>query len=160
MRLSQWRAAAPSKSAATTSVIQVLEQVLVALGTERDPDAWIAWGDEPAVRWTIFVATPAGLVSAHVRVNIPGEGPRVSAKLTRWARVQAADLSIETQALHRLVSWQLEHQVLKGADDEADRIAAFALSMFDAIDGRVAAARPSRAPKATTSKPRRLPAGE
>ena len=37
---------------------------------------------------------------------------------------------------HRVLSFQVEGQVLKGSDADADAIAAFALELFAAIDGR------------------------
>ena len=43
---------------------------------------------------------------------------------------------METQAGHRIISFQLESQVLRGVDAEADRAAAFALRVIAAIDGR------------------------
>ena len=137
MRLSEWRASSPSKDAGTAKVAAIVDPVLRALGAEPDPECWVAWGDEPGVRYTIFVPTPAGLIAGFVRVNIPGEGPRASAKLIRWSRVQLGELAIETQADHRLLSFQVEQQVLKGADEKADRIARFALELLAAVDGRV-----------------------
>ena len=136
MRLSEWRAAAPSKDARSVKVATLVNPVLRALGTDEDPHGWIAWGDEPGVRHTILVPTAAGLVTCFVRVNVLGEGPRASAKLVRWNRVEVGELAIETSAGHRLLSFQLEGHVLKGADEAADRIAAFALEVFAAIDGR------------------------
>ena len=72
----------------------------------------------------------------HVRVNVPGEGPRASGKVVRWSRVQAGELAVEIQGGHRLVTFQVDTQVLTGADDVADRIADFAQALFAAIDGR------------------------
>lgn len=136
MRLSEWRASSPIKEAGSAKVAAVVDPVLRALGAEADPSCWVAWGDEPAIRYTIFVPTPAGLVASYVRVNVPGEGPRASAKLIRWSRVQLGELAIETQAEHRLLSFQVEQQVLKGADQKADRIARFALELMAAVEGR------------------------
>jgi hypothetical protein len=136
MRLSEWRAAAPSREAGSQKLAAQIDPVLVALGAEDDPHGWVVWGDEPAVRYTILLPTAAGLITCFVRVNIPGEGPRASAKLLRWNRVQLGELAIEMTAGHRLLSFQVEGHVLHGTDDEADRIAAFALEMFAAIDGR------------------------
>ena len=136
MRLSQWRAAAPSKEAGNPRVAALVDPVVAALGAEPDPHGWIAWGEEPSVRHTILVPTAAGLITCFVRVNVPGEGPRASAKLVRWNRVEIGELAIETSSGHRLLSFQLEGNVLQGADDGADRIAAFALEIFAAIDGR------------------------
>ena len=46
------------------------------------------------------------------------------------------ELGMETQAGHRIISFQLESQVLRGVDADADRAAAFALRVIAAIDGR------------------------
>ncbi len=136
MRLSEWRATAPSKDAVSTKVLAVLEPVLESLGTARDPECWVHWGDDPGVRWTLLAPTPAGLVECNVRVSVPGEGPRVAAKLVRWSRVQIGDLAVESQGGHRFVSLQVEGIVLRGVDAEADRITAFVRRLLDAVDGR------------------------
>ena len=136
MRLSQWRASAPAKEAAGPKVAGAVDPVLVALGAGPDPHCWVAWGEEPANRYTIFVPTDPGLIACFVRVNVPGEGPRATTKLVRWNRVSIGELGVETQAGHRMVSFQLESQVLRGVDAEADRVAAFALRVIAAIDGR------------------------
>jgi len=136
MRLREWRAKAPSKDAGGPKVAAVVDAVIDALGAERDPHCWVAWGDEPAVRYTIFIPTAAGLISSFVRVNVPGEGPRATTKLVRWSRVAIGELTIETQGGHRLLSFQIEQQVLRGTDAEADRAAAFAMRVIAGIDGR------------------------
>jgi len=136
MRLSEWRAQAPGRETAGAKVMAVVEPVLATFGLERDPECWIVWGDDPGVRWTLLAAAPGGLVSCHVRVNVPGEGPRASAKLTRWNRVQVGELAVETQGGHRLVTFQVESVVMRGADAEADGIGRFAMVVFAGIDGR------------------------
>lgn len=141
MRLSEWRKAAPSKVAITAKVTAVVDPVLASFGVGADPDGWVAWGEEPSQRYTILVPMVAGLLTCYVRVNVPGEGPRAAAKLLRWNRVQLGELAIETQGGHRLLSFQVEQLVLRGADNEADRIAAFALDLFGAVDGRPRAER-------------------
>ena len=160
MRLSEWRAQAPGRETASAKVMAVIEPVLATFGLERDPDCWIVWGDDPGIRWTLVAVAPAGLVSCHVRVNVPGDGPRASAKLTRWHRVQVGELAVETQGGHRLVTFQVENVVMRGADADADGIGRFALTVFDGIDGRPppepSASRPARRPDATTG--RRAPA--
>ncbi len=131
----------------TPKVLAVVEPVLAAMGAADDPECWVAWGDDPALRYTMFAPTAAGLIVCHVRLNVPQEGPRASAKLVRWPRVQLGELAVETQAGHRMVSFQVEGQVLRAADTEADRVAAFALVLLDAADGRplgAQAARPER----------------
>jgi hypothetical protein len=136
MRLSEWRRAAPHKEAANAKLAALVDPVLRSLGADDDPHGWVAWGEEPGTRHTILVPTAAGLISCFVRVNVAGEGPRASAKLIRWARVQTSELAVETSGPHRLLSFQIEGHVLGGADAVADRIAAFALEVFAAMDGR------------------------
>jgi hypothetical protein len=110
--------------------------VLLAFGAEEDPHCWVAWGDEPGTRFMVLVPTDPGLITCFVRVNVPMEGPRASAKLIRWNRVAIGELGVETQAGHRILSFQIEQNVLRGVDVEADRVAAFALRVIAAIDGR------------------------
>jgi hypothetical protein len=136
MRLSEWRKAAPHKDAGSPKLASLVDPVLRSLGADDDPPCWIVWGEEPGTRHTILVPTPAGLISCFVRVNVAGEGPRASAKLVRWSRVQTSELAIETSGTHRLLSFQIEGNVLGGPDEVADRIAAFALDAFAAMDGR------------------------
>ncbi len=136
MRLSEWRASSPSKVAGAAKIAAIVDPVLQALGAEADPHCWVAWGEDPAVRYTIFVPTPPGLIASYVRVNVSGEGPRTTAKLIRWSRVQLGELSIETQADHRLLTFQVEQHVLHGADDKADQIGRFAQELLAAVDGR------------------------
>ena len=164
MRLSEWRASSPSKDAGSVKVAATVDPVLRALGADPDPQCWVAWGEEPGVRYTIFVPTPAGLVATYVRVNIPGEGPRATGKLIRWSRVQLGELSVETQANHRLLSFQVEQQVLHGSDENADRIARFALELLAAVDGRTlppevvskrGARKEAAAPRAAAARPAR-----
>jgi hypothetical protein len=56
---------------------------------------------------------------------------------------------------HRLLSFQVEGHVLHGTDDEADRIAAFALEMFAAIDGRPRPEPPARSRRGGSGAARR-----
>jgi len=156
----------------TPKVVAVIEPVLAALGSETDPACWVAWGDDPAIRYMVLVPTLVGLAEVHVRVNVPQEGPRVSGKLVRWNRVQVGELAIEMASGHRLLTFQVESQVLRGSDADADGIAAFALELFAAIDGRsmviapaarktiAAGGRAGREKKPATkpAMPRRVPA--
>ena len=136
MRFSEWRGRAPMKDSVGPKVIPVVEAALVTLGAERDPECWVAWGDDPAVRYLILAPTPSGLVQLNVRVNVPGEGPRAGGKIVRWARVQLGELGVEIQGGHRLVTFQVDTLVLNGVDEAADRVAAFAQALFAAVDGR------------------------
>jgi hypothetical protein len=136
VRLSEWRGRSPHKDSMTPKVMAVIEPVVVTLGADPDPDAWIVWGDDPGVRYLVLIPTVLGLAEIHVRVNVPQEGPRASGKLVRWDRVQIGELAIEMAGGHRILSFQVESQVLRGSDDAADEIAAFARSLIAAIDGR------------------------
>jgi hypothetical protein len=136
MRLSEWRLVAPSREALGAKVVSVLEPVLVSLGTEPDPHCWIFWGDDPTARYFLAAAVPAGLVTGHVRVNVPGEGPRVSGKLNRWPRVQLGEFALETSGERLILSAQLEGQVLRAVDDDAKRAAVFMQAVVAGIDGR------------------------
>lgn len=139
MLLSEWRAAGTHPSAMTPKVDAVVEPVLKAMGAVEDPDCWVTWGDDPT-RWSLMTPTPAGLVSVHVRVSAPQEGPRASGKLVRWSRVQIGEYSIEMHDGHRLLSFQIESQVLHGVDDECVPLAAFIVRLLAAQDGRLTAA--------------------
>jgi hypothetical protein len=136
MRLSEWRTRAPHKDAMTLKVLNVVEPVLAALGAEDDPHCWIVWGDDPGVRYVLLAPTDVGLLQALIRVNVPGEGPRVSAKVIRWNRVQLGELGLEMVSGHRLLGFQVESHVLRGSDDEGDAMASFALELFAKVDGR------------------------
>jgi hypothetical protein len=136
VRLSEWRGRSPHKDSMTPKVMAVIEPVLVALGAETDPEGWVAWGDDPGVRYLVLVPTVLGLAEVHVRVNVPQEGPRAAGKLVRWDRVQVGELAVEMVGGHRIISFQVESQVLRGSDEEADAIAAFARGLIAAIDQR------------------------
>ena len=139
MRLSEWRAAGTHPAAMGPKVDSVVEPVLRGLGAADDPDCWIVWGDEPS-RWSLLAPTPAGLVNMHVRVSARQEGPRAAGKLVRWNRVQVGDYSVEVSAGHRLLTFQIENQVLHGVDDECDSLAAFIVRLLATLDGRSDAA--------------------
>jgi hypothetical protein len=162
MRLSDFRKKAPSKESIAPKVQAVVEQALVALGADTDPECWVAWGDDPSIRYLLFAPTPGGLVQVNVRVAVPGEGPRAAGKVIRWSRVQLGELGVEIQGGHRLVTFQVESQVLNGADASADAISAFAQTLLAASDGRtISAVSPARkryagraaaGPRATTKR--------
>jgi hypothetical protein len=136
MRLSDWRASAPNSDSLAPKVLATVEPVLAAMGAGADPSCWVVWGDDPGIRFMLLAPIDPGLIVCHVRVNVPGEGPRASAKLVRWSRVQLGELALETQAGHKVISFQVEGQVLRGADAEADRVGEFAMGLFSAADGR------------------------
>ena len=136
MRLSEWQAAAPTPESLAPRVEAAVALVLVGLGAPADAECWVLWGDDPSMRWLVFAPTPAGLLEVNVRVNVPQEGPRASGKLVRWGRVHFGDLQMDTQGGHRLLSFQLETQVLRAVDVECDRLSAFILALFALVDGR------------------------
>lgn len=140
MRLSEWQAATTRREAMAEKVLGPARDALALLGAEHDPECWIVWGDDPDVRWTLLVPAVAGLIQVNVRVNVPGEGPRSAGKLIRWHRVQIGELSVEIQGGHRLLTFQVESQLLHGADAEADVVSTFVESLFAAMDGRTPAA--------------------
>jgi hypothetical protein len=121
-----------------SKVVAPAIEALVLLGADRDPDCWIVWGEDPGARYTILAITPAGLAVVNVRVNVPGEGPRTAGKIVRWHRVSTGELSVEIQGGHRLITFQLESQLLHGSDADADEVATFVGHVFAAIDGRPA----------------------
>jgi hypothetical protein len=135
MRLSEWRAKPPVREALGPRTMAVVAPVLGTMGIEADPQAWVQWGDDPGTKYSIFVPLPAGLVIVSVR-NLGELGYRAAAKMVRWSRVQVGDLSVETEGTHRMISFQLESIVLRGADDVADHIGRFALVVFAALEGR------------------------
>ena len=165
MRLSEWRTRAPHKDSMAPKVLAVIEPVLTSLGAEADPSAWIVWGEDPGVRYVVLAPTDAGLLQVLVRVNVPGEGPRASAKVIRWTRIQVGELGLEMVSGRRMLGFQVENHILRGTDGEGDALASFALELFARIDGRpftppaakrgrsAAGARSTAAAKAGVRKP-------
>lgn len=135
MRLSEWRVKAPVRDALGPKVMAVVAPVLGTLAVEDDPQVWVLWGDDPASRFTIYAPTLAGLAAISVRSS-GVMGARASAKMIRWSRLQVGELDVETEGAHRMISFQIESAVLRGADDAADAIGRFALVLLAAIEGR------------------------
>lgn len=136
MQLGEWRKKAPNRECMSNAVFNVLKPVLTDLGASEDPDCWVQWGEDPEIRYLVMVPTRAGLISTAVRVNTGPDGPRATGKLIRWARLQMSELSVESAAGHRVVAVQVEGQVLKGTDGDADRICEFVRGLIAAADGR------------------------
>lgn len=167
MRLSSWRAAAPHRDSMGPKVMAVVEPLLAALGAEPDPHAWVSWGDDPTVRYFVMAITPAGIITCNVRVNVPGEGPRASAKLVRWSRIQVGDLAIETApGGHMILGAQVEGNVFRATDAGVAEATAFVLAVLAGIDGRplpnldrAGAKGPASRGGATRTSPPKRPAG-
>lgn len=141
MRLSEYAAASRARDSFAPRVLATLTPMLAAFGAGEDPDGWLIWSDDVPDRWTFLAPTVAGLITSHVRVNVPGEGPRSSVKVSRWGRVAVGELSMEsTPGGHRVASFQLDSTILRGGDADADTVASFALAVFAAMDGRPAGA--------------------
>jgi hypothetical protein len=149
MRLSGWRKTAPAKESMSNEVLAVLKPVLVDLGAEADPTCWVVWGEDPHLRYSVLVPTMAGLITASVRTSGPEGGPRTAAKLTRWTKLTVSELNLESSGGHRIVAVQVEAIVLKGVDDDADRICEFARGLIAEIDDR----HPQAAPIAVLQSP-------
>jgi hypothetical protein len=136
MRLSGWRKTAPAEESMTVEVLAMLEPVLADLGAEADPVCWVIWGDDPRVRYSILVPTIAGVVVAGVRTASQGGTPRAAAKLVRWPKLAVSELNLESSGGHRIVAVQVEMLVLKGVDEEADRICEFVRDLIAEVDDR------------------------
>ena len=128
---------APFKDSVAPKVLAIIDAALTGAGRRAlTRSAGSIWGDDPRSRYLLLAPTPSGLAVVNVRVSVPGEGPRAGGKVVRWQRVQLGELAVEIQGGHRLVTFQVEAQVLSGADAAADAISAFAQSLFAAVDGR------------------------
>ena len=137
MRLSQWRKAAPTEGAMNDRVLAVVGPVLADLGAERDPECWVAWGEDPDLRYSLLAPTLAGLITLAIRFTNPEDGPRVIAKLVRWSKVSVSELGLDAGGGHRMVAVQVENLVLKGVDEEADRICKFVRILIAGVDDRL-----------------------
>jgi hypothetical protein len=137
MRLSEWRENAPLAEAASDAVMAVVEPLLVDLGAAADAECWVAWGEDPGMKYSILAPTLAGLITVVVRPLGSLEGPRAVAKLIRWSKLAVSELSIESAGGHRIVAVQVEAHVLKGVDDEADRICEFVRGLVAGVENRV-----------------------
>ena len=170
MRLSEWRKKAPNKESMSSGVLAVLKPVLVDMGAEADAECWVAWGEDPEYRYSILAPTLAGLISVAVRLSGPEDGPRITARLIRWPKVAVTELAIEASGAQRIVAVQVDALVLKGVDEEADRICEFVRELIASIDDRnpapiriavrqgvagLAAAAPAAAPAAGIAPPAR-----
>ena len=109
----------------------------IALGAEADPSCWVVWGDDPAVRYAISCRPTPGLLQVLARVNVPRRGPaRFGEGDPLEPACSWASSRLEMAGGHRLLGFQVESHVLRGADDEGDAMASFALELFARVDGR------------------------
>ena len=156
MRLSDWRATERGARVMTDKVADAYGPTLALLGAEADPISYLIWGDDHQVRYLILAVADAGLIMSNVRVNVPQEGPRASAKLVRWGRLSVGELAVEAHHGRRQVTTQIEGIVLQGVDEEADEIGAFVSELLARIDGRstapAGAERPERARRGSAAK--------
>jgi hypothetical protein len=136
MRLSGWRAKAPGRDGINPKVLETVGSILEALGAEADPHCWVTWGDETGSRWTLMAPSSAGLAVVNVRAGGPQEGARAGGRLVRWSKVQLGELAAEAERGHRLVMFQIEGQPIRGTDDNADDVAAFAGLALAGLEGR------------------------
>jgi hypothetical protein len=136
MRLSDWRKTDPHKESLNNKAVAVLRTVLMDLGAESDPECWVVWGDDPESRYSVLAPATAGVIYAAVRLTGSAEGPRATARLIRWSKLAISELSVEASGGHRIVAVQVENLVLKGSDDEADRICGFVTGLIAGIDNR------------------------
>ena len=140
MRLSDWQASLRGQKLMTGKVATAYESALALFGEGPDSEAFVAWGDDPDVHYSLLVVGDAGLIVVVVRVNVPLEGPRASAKVVRWGRVAIGELAVEVQKGHKQATAQIDSYILKGVDEEADRIGGFVGHVLMRIDGRSAPA--------------------
>jgi hypothetical protein len=136
MRLSGWRSRSPGRAGINQKVIETVGSILGSLGAEADPHCWVIWGDETGSRWTLMAPGPAGLAVVNVRAGGLQEGSRAAGRLVRWSKVQLGELAAESERGHRLVMFQIEGQPLRGIDDNADDVAAFAGLALAGFAGR------------------------
>jgi hypothetical protein len=137
MLLSEWRKTAPNRECLSNKVLAVLKPVLADLGAGGDPECWVVWGEDPEFRYSVMAPTPAGLSTVAVRINAgSADGPRATGKLVRWGKLQISEVGVESAGGHRLIAVQVEGQVLKGMDQEADQVCEFVLGLLAGIDGR------------------------
>jgi len=136
MRLSGWRTRAPGRGGIDQKVIDPVGAILSALGADPDAHSWVTFGDESGSRWTLMAPCPAGLAAVNVRPGGAGEGSRASGRLIRWSKVQVGELAAETERGHRVVMFQLEGQPIRGVDDSAEEVAAFAALVLAGVEGR------------------------
>jgi len=161
MRLSGWRTKATGRDGINQKAFDAVGSILASLGAEADPHCWVTWADETGSRWSLMAPCPAGLAVLNVRPGGPGEGSRASGRLIRWGKVQVGELAAESERGHRLVMFQIEGQPIRGTDDEADGVAAFAGLALAGLEGRPlpdldGAARRAPGPKAAS--PAKAPA--
>lgn len=136
MRLSEWCEGAPVAESVSAPVMALVESLYADLGVGEETDCWVLWGEDPAMRYTILAPSLAGLAIVSVRPTGSADGPRGNGKLVRWSKLSVSELTIESAGGHRIVAIQIESNVLKGVDDEADRICDFVRIVLAGLENR------------------------
>ncbi len=156
MRLSSWRTKAPGKGGINPKVIETVGSILAALGAEPDPHCWVTWGDETGGRWSLIAPCEQGMAVVNIRAGGLDDGSRVGGRLVRWSKVQVGELAAEAERGHRLVMFQVEGQPIRGTDDNAADVAAFARLTLAGLEGRPLPDL-DRRPAGRTSAPKKAP---
>jgi hypothetical protein len=136
MRLNDWRRIAPDPTCLGEDMLAALGRLLPGMGSEADPECWVVWGEDPERRYSVLVPTAVGVLVVAVRVGAGADGPRVTGKLARWSKLSLGEISLEVTGERRIIAVQVEGMVLKGVDEEADRICEFCLALAAGVEGR------------------------
>ena len=91
MRLTEWAKRAPHKESMAPKVLAALKPVLTGLGAKPDPSCWVAWGDDPAARYTVLVAWE------------PVDASEVAPFIGTVGEIDHTDTSPESSRFYRLV---------------------------------------------------------
>ncbi|MGC8634130.1 MAG: hypothetical protein ACP5VP_05630 [Candidatus Limnocylindrales bacterium] len=135
MRFADWQATPEGSRYLTDRLVPLIESAARTLGAHDATPCYVAWGDQPEARFQVMLSTDGGLGIFNVRVSVPQEGPRLSGRLVRWARVQAGEVTFEAHSGHIQVSAQFEGQVLLGLDEAGERIAEWMTEVYRRVDG-------------------------
>ena len=138
MRLSEWQKTTQGAKVMTAKVAAAYEPALRGVGAVRDPVAYVVWGDDPGVRYTIFAATDAGLGVCNVRVNVPQEGPRATAQAHPLEPRRRSATSTSRPTTATAMSWsRWRARCSQGVDEPPTASRSWIAHLFARIDGRV-----------------------
>jgi hypothetical protein len=135
MRFADWQATPEGSRYLSDRLVKLIESAAHTLGARDATPCYVAWGEQPEARFQVMLSTDGGLAIFSVRANVPQEGPRLSGRLVRWARVQVGELTFEAHSGHVQVSAQFEGQVLLGLDAAGERIAEWMTEVYRRVDG-------------------------